>query len=370
MENQIFRLHSLLKGVTAPLASKALNKIVNRNVSKTVTHPIDFVITWVDCNDPKWQSEYRQTFNELNFDPARYRDMNILKYWFRAVELYAPWVNKIYFVTNGQLPEWLNTSHEKIVHVKHEDFIPKEYLPTFSSRPIELNFHRIKGLSEHFVLFNDDMFINGPIEPSYYFQNGLPIDDPKESIAAESYIDYNRFSINLNMAAEILILNKYFSRSKVVHKHCLKWLPIDTHLWSYISLWPFDRFSHIRPRHVEQAYLKSSWQKVWETIPYELDRSCRHKRRSTDDITEYLMRYWQLASNQWIRRFDDEKYISFNIPKSGSIGAIKKAIESTEIKSICINDSPEVSKDEFEDARRQLTEAFEKKYPKKSAFEL
>lgn len=61
------------------------------------------------------------------------------------------WVNKIYFVTWGHVPKWLNTAHEKIQIVKHEDFMAPAYLPTFNINSIELNLHRIKGLSEHFV---------------------------------------------------------------------------------------------------------------------------------------------------------------------------------------------------------------------------
>jgi hypothetical protein len=106
----------------------------------------------------------------------RYRDMRILKYWFRAVEKYAPWVNRIHFVTWGHLPDWLNTQHPKLHIVSHKDYIPEEYLPTFSSHPIELNFHRIPGLSEHFVYFNDDTFLNSTITPDFFFRKGKPCD--------------------------------------------------------------------------------------------------------------------------------------------------------------------------------------------------
>ena len=139
---------------------------------------IDFVVTWVDGNDPEWRkqkNEYSPKKTE-EADACRYRDMDIFNYWFRAVETYAPWVNKVYLVTWGHLPTWLNTNHPKLVVVKHEDYIPEEYRPTFSSRPIELNFHRIQGLSEHFVTFNDDTIINAPITPEFFFKKGLPCD--------------------------------------------------------------------------------------------------------------------------------------------------------------------------------------------------
>lgn len=122
---------------------------------------IDFVIPWVDGSDLEWRkskNKYSGKIDEpVDITDARYRDWDILKYWFRGVEKYAPWVHKIYFVTCGQKPDWLNENHDKLVLVNHEDYIPHEYLPTFSSHTIELNFHRIKNLSEHFVYFNDDV---------------------------------------------------------------------------------------------------------------------------------------------------------------------------------------------------------------------
>ena len=100
-------------------------------------YPIDFVLLWVDDSDPEWRKLRKQYSPDSDFlvddSEARYRDWETLKYWFRGVEKFAPWVNKIYFVTCGHVPSWLNLDAEKLVHVKHEDYIPKEYLPTFSS---------------------------------------------------------------------------------------------------------------------------------------------------------------------------------------------------------------------------------------------
>lgn len=122
---------------------------------------IDFVLPWVDGSDSAWikqRNEYLGIKNDQTQD-SRFRDWENLQYWFRGVEKFAPWVNHIYFVTWGHIPSWLNTDHPKLTVVKHEDYIPKQYLPTFSSHPIELNMHRIRGLSEQFVYFNDDTFI-------------------------------------------------------------------------------------------------------------------------------------------------------------------------------------------------------------------
>ncbi|MBR6159158.1 MAG: Stealth CR1 domain-containing protein, partial [Lachnospiraceae bacterium] len=126
---------------------------------------IDFVITWVDGNDPEWRKEKEKYSGKTTGDDRekRYRDWELLRYWFRGVENCAPWVNKIHFVTCGHLPDWLDTGHPKLNIVNHKDYIPEQYLPTFSCRPIELNLHRIPGLSDDFVYFNDDMFLLRPV---------------------------------------------------------------------------------------------------------------------------------------------------------------------------------------------------------------
>lgn len=58
--------------------------------------------------------------------------------------------------------------------MKHEDFLPPEVLPTFSSHAIEMNLHRIPGLTEHFVYFNDDTFLIRPVSETAFFRDGLP----------------------------------------------------------------------------------------------------------------------------------------------------------------------------------------------------
>ena len=123
---------------------------------------IDFVITWVDGSDENWQKKKRKYIEDKAGDEVHYRDWGLLRYLFRSIEKYAPWVHRVYLVTDGQTPEWLNTEHKKLVVTDHKDFIPAEYLPTFNSHTIELNLHRIRGLEEQFVYFNDDFLLTKP----------------------------------------------------------------------------------------------------------------------------------------------------------------------------------------------------------------
>ena len=116
---------------------------------------IDLVYFWVNGNDPKWIAK-RQAFladyteNEESCK-GRYFDNEELKYSLRSIEKYAPWIRRIFIVTDNQVPTWLNTSHSKIQIVDHSEIIPHEYLPCFNSRVIEHHMHKIPGLAEHFL---------------------------------------------------------------------------------------------------------------------------------------------------------------------------------------------------------------------------
>jgi hypothetical protein len=140
---------------------------------------IDVVYTWVDGSNPKFQADldkYRAL--EVNEeDPfisgkRRFRNSDELRYSLRSLESNAPWVNRIFLVTGGQVPAWLNLKHPRIRLVNHSDIFPDlSHLPTFNSLSIEMHMHRIRGLSNNFLYFNDDMFLGRPIDRSDFLYN-------------------------------------------------------------------------------------------------------------------------------------------------------------------------------------------------------
>ncbi len=152
------------------------------------TFPIDVVYTWVDGNDPEWNrarearlaglagtraAETAQTRESSG--QARFVSRNELRYSFRSVNLFAPWVRRIHLVTAGQVPDWLDTDHPMVNLVDHAEILPPDALPTFNSHAIETSLHLIPGLAEHFVYFNDDFFLGRPIRPEALFTAaGLP----------------------------------------------------------------------------------------------------------------------------------------------------------------------------------------------------
>lgn len=148
-----------------------------------VTFPIDAVFTWVDGTDPVWLERKRRALEqnaghpmpEAAVDDLRFVGHDELRHSLRSLELYAPWVRHVYLVTDGQRPEWLREDSDWVTVVDHRDIAPPgTVLPTFNSQAIEANLHRIEGLSEHFLYFNDDMFLSSPVPPELFFHaNGL-----------------------------------------------------------------------------------------------------------------------------------------------------------------------------------------------------
>jgi hypothetical protein len=80
------------------------------------------------------------------------------------------WVRRIYLLTNGQIPAWLNLHHPQIRLVTHEQvFVNKSHLPTFSSPAIETHLHRIPGLTPKFLYLNDDVMFGSEVWPDDFF---------------------------------------------------------------------------------------------------------------------------------------------------------------------------------------------------------
>ena len=326
---------------------------------------IDFVIPWVDGSDPEWILQRSQfSSDSIDTDACRFRDWDLLRYWFRAVEKHAPWVNRIYFVTCGQIPSWLNRDHPKLQIVNHCDYIPQAYLPTFSSHTIELNLHRIPGLSEQFVYFNDDMFLNKDVLPEDFFQNGLPRDSAvlEDAILPEDDDAFAHAQKNV-----ISFLNRHFSKTEVLASYGKLWLHpcYGKYIIKNLIHFPGKSFSGIRSFHIPSSIRKSSLEAVWTLEPELLHKTCKNRFRSTKDVNQYIATNYQFCTGSFSPR-------SPGFGKCYRIGKDNKAmytdIRTGKHKVLCLNDHPNI--DNFEQEKKELLAIFQKKYPDASQFEI
>lgn len=335
--------------------------------------PVDFVVTWLDSSDEEWQRQYvyYKEKSTGRTEPARFRNMDIFRYWFRAVEQYAPWVNKIFLVTNGTFPKWINEGHPKLVLVRHSDFIPSEFLPTFNSHTIEAYIYRIEGLSEQFVYFNDDCFLNAPVAPEFFFRNGLPCDNNVESIMnVPEYDNKDGYGTYMCILASIGVINALFDRRQTVHQSAKRWY--GWHLGKRGLLLSFmlrhsKKFIGFRWRHFEQPFLKSVVEEAWKRAPNMLLECCSKFREDIQMVPPYFFRYCQFATNRFYpMRLYKSRMFNLRLSK---LDKVKQTLHDSEIISICFNDTACCPEDEFDIINRELQRMLEQKFPLKSSFE-
>ena len=331
-------------------------------------YPIDIVIIWVDGGDPRWlrqKRKYEKDKNDESNSLIRYRDWGQLKYVFRGIDKFMPWINKVFFVTCGQTPEWLNVNHEKIVLVNHADFIPETNLPTFSSSAIEMYLNRIPGLSEHFIYFNDDMFVVNKVSPSDFFKNGLPRDRFVESAIVTNGKKDDMFSKML--LCDIDIINNHFDKQSVIKNNFWKIFNVKNGLRGNLRnlfFLQYSRFSTFENDHVCSSFLKSQIEQVWNNYKDELLRTGGNKFRDPQDVNQYVYKYWQLCSGNFTPRTKGfSKYLTVN-----DVSRVVKVITGRKYKAICINDSDAVK--DFNKVKKAINNAFEVKFNTKSGFEL
>lgn len=332
---------------------------------------IDFVLPWLDHKDHDWCDNYYQYSNEKEFDfETRFRDWGWLRFWLRGVECYAPWVHRIFILSVNPRPSWLKADHPKLVWVDHKEFIPSEYLPTFCANTIELNLHRIDGLSEHFVYFNDDMLLNAPVSPEYYFRNGMPVDASAEALFYMPHCENGTWGTQIMEYCNVGLLKRHFHRSEVVKGNWWKWygsyLPISFRIKAFL-VGRQSEFVNFYTPHLEKPLLKSVFDEVWDAEPVFLKNSCSRFRKNFS-ANVYLMRLWHLASNRFYPDRCRLKGHYYEILPE-TINAICFEIEKGHTSSICLNDVPQCNVEFYHYARQRIISSFLIKYPHPSSFE-
>ena len=306
---------------------------------------IDLVYLWVDGNDPKWIEKRNACIGEPSGREenceGRYAEHEELKYSLRSVEKYAPWIRKIFIVTDNQTPKWLDTSNPKVQIVDHSGIMPAECLPCFNSTVIHHCLHNIPSLSEHFLLADDDMYLNRPVHPGTFFaEDGLPIIRLNRRIFRRSY---------------------YFWKTKVLH-HPLRNYVQKIHNSALLVERRYGTYYTGKPHHNMDAYLKSTYQYARELFDKEISATLHNHVRSSDDLQRSLYSYVALAEGRAHFLYVNQ-YTSFrlHIHKERHYGRFEKYNPVF----FCMNDSQYACDDDRQRAAAFIRELF----PDKSSFE-
>ena len=291
---------------------------------------MDIVITYVDGNDPVWKRDYEK-HTSVPVMQKRFRDWGTLKYLLRGIEVNMPFIRNVYLVVShpSQVPQWVDQSQLKIV--LHSDIIPEEYLPTFNCNPIEMHLHRIEGLDEEYLYFNDDLYPLAPCKPEDFFRNGKGV----------------------------LGFSRHFLVSGMYKKICRN---SDSHARKALGMRPSICF--VRPQHTCTPMFKSECEQLYSILEQDILASLTRVRTS-DNLNQYLFLDYQLFKGRMVNEKISNKHYSVAVT---SPEKLKSFILSPTRNLMCVNDV-RLSEERYMKLRSAMIEAFELKFPQKSRFE-
>lgn len=297
---------------------------------------IDFVIPYVNPSDTLWQESFKKYNTKADFNTdCRFRDWGTLPYVLRSIEQHLPWIRQIVLIvaTESQIPTWLDTSKVRIVY--HKDFIPEQYLPTFNSNTIEMFLDQIKGLSEHFIYSNDDIYILRDMHPADFFN-----DDATPIV---------RYSIKTKIDSGFL---------KTVKKVCDVIRKDFNH-----NTFPADKF--YKPLHFCQPMFMPVVKTVAALHYQDMINSITRFRDSDKNLNQYLYTDYEIFMGYGKQDEGEGKYFSFDNYTQGELALILLSPPAN-MYMICINDTFTATQEQGIITRKLLDIAF----PNKSKYEL
>lgn len=308
---------------------------------------IDLVYLWVDGSDPVWQAKRNAFIGRTKEDSpenckGRTANNDELKYSLRSVVMYAPWIRRVFIVTDGQVPAWLDTLNPKVRIVDLGEIMPEESLPCFNSCLIEHYLYRIPGLAERFLYANDDMYLNKEATPGDFFtRDGFPI---------------------VRLTRKPLRKLRWFWRERIC-RNPLKNYSATIALAARLVEKKYGVYYTGMPHHNIDAYLKRDYRHVAEDVMNEEFMANRKNRmRSDDDVQRIVFSYVPLAEKRArLRYVTGKESLHVEIHKDRHYARLDRLRPMF----FCMNDSEYATDEDRMKAKAYL----EKRFPEKSEFE-
>lgn len=277
---------------------------------------VDVVYTWVNSEDPDWQKLLADYSEGDEIEPDRFSNRDELRYSLRSLLRFAPWVHRVYIVSNCKPPEWFDESNQQVVWVYHDEIIDSALLPTFNSHAIEASIHRIPNLSEHFLYFNDDIFVMKPVRKSHFFYtNGIAKIRPEKYGIVHGDVDPSDPDyINAARNAQALLQSKFGRTATRPHTHS--------------------------PQSMKRSVAQASE----ATFAEAFEQTRRNRFRSTTDIsaTSFLYPNFAYLTGEAVTDFPKTALMNVNHPFREKLESYSMMVNSENFAdlplTLCIND--------------------------------
>lgn len=295
---------------------------------------MDYVLPYVDGSDPVWREQYRQMFSSCKMDESRYRSFGTLRYAFRSVAKNMPFIDRIVLIvsTESQVPAWVNRDTVRIV--THDEFMPENHLPTFSSSAIESDMWRIDGLSDCFVYGNDDFFVLRPLTRGDFFLGDVPRLNFSES-------DFHARNIfrwccrnGMDMVADVMGVERTDQWILIKPHHCMK--------------------------GIVTAHMKELGRRCEKLIEPTIT-VMRHR----SNVTGYIYHYQEYYSGNYAPFKACYRYVQIK----NDFGQVESMLKDPETDVLCINDAGELNKVYYYSACNMLQDTLDRLFPDECKYE-
>jgi hypothetical protein len=314
-------------------------------VKRQFVYKVDYVFPYVNNLDPVWIADYlfykksegeriesenqKDSRYESNYSTGlqRFRDAGLLKYAFRSIEKNLPFVNKVHMIVSSksQVPDWVNQDTVDII--THDEFMPKELLPCFSSSEFEMFLPFLPRVSEYFIYGNDDTFFTKRQRLQDWFFEGKPV---TQCIIRPTQPD--------------------FTGDPFRHNDLMVVKPADM---------TFEVESCLGQQHCQQPYVLSKMKECFRKHEKQILASCTRFRENNKNLNQSLF----LGYNY----FNNFLYQKRRRLLTTSINKWQSDFKLSNYSCVCVNDS-----EEDMDVNKLLLvcSLFEKEFGKRSIYEV
>jgi hypothetical protein len=315
-----------------------------------VTFPIDAVYTWVDGTDEEWLQRKAAAYAAVGLgtlhqeaaNRSRFLSRDELRYSLRSLEMFAPWVRRIFLVTDGQVPSWLHRHHPRLQVVDHREiFSDTAALPTFNSHAIETRLHHIEGLSEHYLYLNDDVFFGRPVSPDLFFlANGL----------SAFFLSEARVDLGPPSAADPPVCSAAKNNRALVAED-------------------FGRLLVQKLKHTPIPQRRSILREIEDRYAEPVTETSRHQFRDPRDVSlaSSLYHYYAFSTGRAVP--GSIRYLYADICARDTPLRLRRLLRRRDLDTFCLNDTDAAEAD-LPDQLSMLTEFLASYFPSRSTFEL
>ena len=310
---------------------------------------VDIVVTYLNERDREWRESFKywkkreiesgiaEEGNRQAFGEERTREWDCLKYWFRGIEKNCKWINRVFLIVQNRnhVPEWVDRDNPRLRVVYHEEYIPKELLPTYNAMTIGMYVSNIKDLGERYIMCDDDFYFLNPIQEDQFFKCNKPVHLDNR----EGYRKYEGKLLEGSDSVFYQILNNNLEFEKRYGKEIK---------------YGFYHLPEARLKSVEQDVLKKYGKEI-------LEHNMPSRFRSKNNLHPSLyVDILKLENNvEWGNPYVNSSYCTLKSSVDYNIYKDKEMV--------CFNDTEQL--DDYEKTKEKFVEFLESIFPNKSSFE-